>query len=79
MLVINWGAKVINVQGAGPVNVFGVGGNEDRRNRVTRIDEVSTEVESAHRRHMDVSDQAAGLDETGDARELAADEKASTV
>jgi hypothetical protein len=28
------------VHGAGVVNVVGVGSNEDRRNRVTRLDEV---------------------------------------
>jgi hypothetical protein len=73
MLLVNWLAKVTNdpvVQGAGPINVIGVGCNEDRWNRVARIDEVSIELESGHRRHMDVSDQAGGLDETGGLEEI---------
>ena len=73
MLLVNWFAKVTNdpvVQGAGPVNIIGVGCNEDRRNRVARIDEVSVELESGHRRHMDVSDQAGSLDETGGCEEI---------
>jgi hypothetical protein len=68
MPLVNGFAKVTNdpvVQGPGPVNIVGIGRNEDRRNRVARIDEVSVELESGHRRHMDVSDQAGGLDETG--------------
>jgi hypothetical protein len=52
------------VHGAGAVNVVGVGSNEDRRNRVTRLNEVFIELEPGHRRHMDVSDQAAGFGET---------------
>jgi hypothetical protein len=76
MLLVNRLAKVTNdpiVQGTGPVNVIGVGCNEDRRNRVARIDEVSVERESSHRRHMDVSNQAGSLDETCRREESAAD------
>jgi hypothetical protein len=67
-LLVNGFAKVTNdpvVQGPGPVDIIGVGCNEDRRNCVARIEKVSVELESGHRRHMDISDQAGGLDETG--------------
>ena len=46
---------------AGPVGVVGVGSDEDRRNRVSGIDEMSVEVDSGHSRHLDVGDQAGGL------------------
>jgi hypothetical protein len=49
--------------GAGPVNVIGVGSNEDGRNRVPRVDEVSVEFNTGHPRHMDVSYKAGGFDE----------------
>ena len=65
MLLVNGFAKVANdsiVQGAGPDVVIGIGRHEDRRNRIPRIDEVSIELESGHRGHMDVGDQAGGFD-----------------
>src|SRR6266567_7977490 len=74
MLLINRLTKVTNdpiVQGAGAVNVIGVGSHEDRRNRVTRLDEVFIELEPGHRRHMDVSDQAGGFGETRRCEEIA--------
>ena len=73
MLFINRLTEVTNdpiVQGAGPVNVIGVGSNEDRRNRVPCIDEVSVEFEPGHRRHMDVGDQAGRFDETRGCEEI---------
>ena len=69
--------KVTNdpiVQGAGAVTVVGVGSNENCRNRVPCLDEVSVQLDAGHRRHMDVSDQAGGFGEKS-----AADEKASTL
>ena len=51
-------------EGAGPVNVIGVGSNEDGRNRVPRFDEVSVEFDPGHPGHMDVSDKAGRFDET---------------
>ena len=45
------------------LDVVGVGGDEDRRNRVSGIGEVSIEVDSRHSRHLDVSDQAGGISE----------------
>ena len=73
MLLINWLTKVTNdpiVQGAGAVNVVGVGSNENCRNRVTPLDEVFIEFEPGHRRHMDVSDQAGGFAETRRCEEI---------
>jgi PAS domain S-box-containing protein len=49
------------VERAGPVGVVGVGSDEDRRNRVSGIDEVSVEVDSGHSRHLDIGDQAGGF------------------
>jgi hypothetical protein len=73
MLLINRLTKVTNdpiVQGASPVNVIGVGSNEDGRNGVPDFDEVSVELDSGHRRHMDVSDQAGRFDETRGSEEI---------
>src|SRR2546427_1569302 len=67
MLLINRLTKVTNdpiVQGAGAVNVIWVGRNENCRNRVPRVDEVSVELDAGYRRHMDVGDQAGGFGET---------------
>src|SRR5262249_60011096 len=52
-------AQVTNnpvVQGAGLVNIVGVGRHEDCRDGVTRSDEASVELDPAHRRQMDVGD-----------------------
>jgi len=65
MLLINGLAKVANdpiVQSAGPDVVIGIGRHEDRRNRIARSDEVSVELESGHRGHVHVGDQAGGFD-----------------
>ncbi len=73
MLLINGLAKVANdpiVQGAGPDVVIGVGRHEDRRNRIARIDEVSVELESGHRGHVDVGDQAGGFDKARGCEEI---------
>jgi len=40
-----------------------VGSDKDRRNRESRIDEVPVKLNSAHRRHLDISDQAVRFDE----------------
>jgi signal transduction histidine kinase len=55
---------------AGPVGVVGVGSDEDRRNPVSGTDEVFVELDSGHRRHMDVSDQAGGFGETRGCEEI---------
>ena len=49
------------VQGAVPNNLIRVCRNEDRRDRVARIDEVSVEFDASHSRHLDVGDQAGGF------------------
>jgi hypothetical protein len=74
MLLINRLTKVTNdsiVQGANPVNVIGVGSNEDGRNGVPDFDEVSVEFDSGHCGHMDVGDQAGRFDETRRCEEIA--------
>jgi hypothetical protein len=45
-------------QGAGSLAVVGAASNEDRGNGVPHLDEVSVELNAAHRGHMDVGDQA---------------------
>ena len=73
MLFINWLAKVADdpfVQGAGPVNIIGVGSHEDCRNRVPSIDEVSVEFDSGHRRHVYVGDEALRFGKTGGCEEI---------
>ena len=51
-------------KGAGAVSVIGIGGDEDCGNLVPRLDQVSMEFESGHRRHVYVSDQACCFAET---------------
>ena len=73
MLFIDWLAKVADdpiVQGADPVNIIGVGSHENCRNRAPRIDEVSVELESGHRRHVYVGDEAGRFGETGRCEEI---------
>jgi hypothetical protein len=65
MLLINGFAKGANhpiLQSAGPDVFVGIGRHEDRWNRMPHFDEVSVELESGHRGHMDVGDQAGGFD-----------------
>jgi hypothetical protein len=64
MILIHGFAKVTDdpiPQSAGPDVVIGVGGYEDRRNRMPQFDEASMELQSVHRGHMKVSDQAGGF------------------
>jgi hypothetical protein len=73
MVLIDWLAKITEyavVQRASLDSVIGVGRNEDRRNRVPRIDEVSMELESGHRGHVDVGDQAGGFDKARGCEEI---------
>jgi len=56
---INRLAKVANnavFQGAGPINIVGIGSNEDRRNGISDFDEMPVQLDSGHRGHMDISD-----------------------
>src|SRR6478736_5698093 len=73
MLFIHWLTKVTDdpvIQGAGPVNIIGVGCYEDCRYRVVRLDEVSVERDPGHRRHVDVGDQAGCFGETRGSEEI---------
>ena len=51
-------------QSASPIKVVGVGSHEDCRNRVPRFNEVSAELNTGHPRHVDVSNEAGGFNET---------------
>jgi hypothetical protein len=73
MLLINGLAKVTNnpiVQSARPDVVVRVGRHEDGRNRMPHIDEASLELESGHRGHMNVSDQAGGFAKASGSEEI---------
>jgi hypothetical protein len=73
IFLVSWLAKVTDDavrQSAGPVNVIGVGSNEDCRNRVARLNETSVEFEPSHGRHVDVSDQAGRFNETRGCEEI---------
>src|SRR5712691_1638333 len=73
MLLVKWLTKVTNdsiVQGASPVNVIGVGSNEDCRNGVPHLYEMLVEFDPGHRRHVDVGDQASRFDETRRCEEI---------
>jgi hypothetical protein len=79
MLFIHWLTKVTDdpvSQGAGPINIIGVGRYEDRRNSVARLDEVSVECDPGHRRHVDVGVRQAVSVRRG-SRNSAADAKVS--
>jgi hypothetical protein len=57
-------------QRSSPVNVIGVGSNEDCRNRVPRFDKVSVELDTGHPRHMDVGNKAGRFNETSRREEI---------
>ena len=59
MVVIHWLTEVTNdpiPQGTPPDDLIRVCGNEDRRNRVARINQMSVELDSSHSRHLNVGD-----------------------
>jgi hypothetical protein len=73
VLLINRFAKVTSdpiLQRAHSDVIIGVGRHEDRRNCIARIDEVSVELESGHRGHMDVGDLAGGFDKARGCEEI---------
>ena len=73
MLVIHRLAEVTDdptVQGAFPDDLVRVCGNNDRRNRVARIDKMSVKLKSCHSRHLNVGDQARGCSEEGRFQEI---------
>jgi nitrogen-specific signal transduction histidine kinase len=55
---------------AGLVDVVDVGGDEDRWNRVSDIDEAPVEVRSGHSRHLDVGNQAGGFNQAMGCKEI---------
>jgi hypothetical protein len=68
MLIIHGFAKVTNhsiLQGAVSGDVIRIGSDENRRNHVAPIDEMSVELNPAHSRHLDVGDQAPGCRQYG--------------
>ena len=82
MVVIHRLAKVTNdpiLQGTVPGDLIRVCGNENRRDRVARIDEMSVELNSSHSRHLDVADQARGCSEERRCQEIGCRGNASTV
>ena len=57
MVVVHWLAEVTNdpiLQGAVPDDLIRVCGDEDRRDRVPRIDQMSVELEPSHSGHLNV-------------------------
>ena len=61
MLIIHGFAKVTKhsiLQGAVSSGVIRIGSDENRWNHVAPIDEMSVELNPAHSRHLNVSDQA---------------------
>src|SRR5215475_13060574 len=63
MVVIDRLAEVTNdpiVESTTPDDLVRVCGNNDRGNRVSRINEMSVELNSGHSRHLNVGDQTRG-------------------
>jgi len=73
MVIVHRLGKVTNdavLQGAIPGDRIGVCGDEDRRDRVPRFDEVFMELNARHSRHLNVGDQARGCSEEGRFQEI---------
>ena len=66
-------------QGTVPDSLIWVRGDEDRRDPMSGINQMSVELDPCHSGHLNVGDQASGLRQRGDARKLAGDGNASTV
>ena len=83
MVVIDRLAEVTNhpiVQGAVPTNLIRVCRNEDRRDRVACVDEVSVEFDASHSRHLWTSaTKQAVSGRRGDPKKSAAGGNVSTV
>src|SRR3954471_5593224 len=72
-LLVNRLAEITNdsiVQSACPLTVVGLPSNEDRRDGVSHIDEVSIELDAGHRGNMNVGDQACGFGKTRGSEEI---------
>ena len=60
------------VEHAGSVGIVGIGCDEDRRDRVPRIGEVSAEIDPGHAGHLHVGNQAAGFGQVMGREEIGA-------
>src|SRR5882757_1421794 len=72
-LLVDRLAQITNnsiAQGAGSLAVVGVASNEDCGNGVPHIDKVPVELDTGHRGHMDVGDQACGFGKTRGSEEI---------
>jgi hypothetical protein len=82
MLVIHWLTKVTDdpvVQGAGPINIIGIGSHEDCRNRMPCIDQVLVEFDPGTSGILTSAIRQAVSLTRWDARKSAAETKASTL
>src|SRR5262245_66644947 len=73
MLIIDRLAEVTNdpiLESTPPNDLVRVCGNDDRGNRVSRIDEMSVEFNSGHSRHLNVGDQTRGCSEETRCQEI---------
>ena len=73
MLIIDRLAEVTNdpiLESTSPDNLVRVCGNDDRGNRVSRIDEMFVELNSGHSRHLNVGDQTRGCTEERRCQEI---------
>ena len=64
LIRIKWLAQIADdagTEGAGPDAVIGIRGNKDCRNGVSGLDQPTVQLDTRHRRHMDVGDQAGGV------------------
>ena len=73
VLLVNGFAKVTKnpiLERTRPDAIIGIRGHQDRRNRMPHFDEASVKLESVHRGHMDVGDQASGFDKARGREEI---------
>jgi hypothetical protein len=73
MVVINRFVEVTNdpvLKSATADNLVRVCGNENRRDHVPRVDQMSVELEPSHSGHLNVSDQARGCSEERRCQEI---------
>jgi len=82
MLIIHGFTKVTNhsiLQGTVSSRFIRISGDENGRDRVAPIDEMSVELDPAHSRHLNISDHHAVSVRRGDFRNSVAEENAWTV
>jgi hypothetical protein len=73
MLIIHWFTKVTNhsiLQGTVSSRFIRISGDENGRDHVAAFDEMSVELDPAHSRHLNISDQACRFGEEGRFQEL---------